>query len=102
MKPAFTSQQQLREHYQSEMAAMRQSFERSGNGVLCIRRRALVVDCLLEPLWRFESGGPLPAGLALVAVGGFGRKELFPSSDVDLLYLCADEQGEGKLRETIR
>ena len=32
------------------MAAMRQSFDRTGNGVLCIRRRALVVDSLLEPL----------------------------------------------------
>ena len=102
MKPAFTSPQQLREHYQSEMAAMRQSFERTGNGVLCIRRRALAVDCLLEPLWKFESGGGLPGGLALVAVGGFGRKELFPSSDVDLLYLCADEKLEQHLRENIR
>jgi [protein-PII] uridylyltransferase len=102
MKPAFTSHQQLREHYQAEMAAMRQSFDRTGNGVLCIRRRALVVDSLLEPLWQFEGGSELPAGLALVAVGGFGRKELFPSSDVDLLYLCADEQVERDLRETIR
>jgi [protein-PII] uridylyltransferase len=102
MKPAFTSHQQLREHYQAEMAAMRQSFDRTGNGVLCIRRRALVVDSLLEPLWQFESGSALPAGLALVAVGGFGRKELFPSSDVDLLYLCADEKVEDRLRETIR
>ena len=102
MKSAFTSHQQLREYYQAEMATMRQSFERSGNGVLCIRRRALVVDCLLEPLWRFESGGPLPPGLALVAVGGFGRKELFPCSDVDLLYLCADDKVEDKFRESIR
>src|ERR1700735_5807660 len=102
MKPAFTSHQQLREHYQAEMAAMRQSFERTGNGVLCIRRRALAVDCLLEPLWQFESEGTLPAGLALVAVGGFGRKELFPCSHVHLLYLCADERLEQDLRETIR
>src|SRR5271155_5678953 len=102
MKAAFTSHQHLREYYQAEMAGMRQSFERTGNGVLCIRRRALVVDCLLEPLWRFESGGPIPPGLALMAVGGFGRKELFPCSDVDLLYLCADEKVEDKLRESIR
>src|SRR6202000_191973 len=102
MKAAFTSQSQLREYYQAEMAAMRQSFERTGNGVLCIRRRALVVDSLLDPMWRFASGGPLPAGLALVAIGGFGRKELFPSSDVDLPYLCADEAREDKVREGIR
>ncbi len=102
MKPAFTSHQQLREHYQAEMAAMRQSFDRTGNGVLCIRRRALVVDSLLEPLWQFESGSALPAGFALVAVGGFGRKELFPCSDVDLLYLCADDKVEDTLRETVR
>jgi hypothetical protein len=63
MKPEFNSPQQMREYYQTEMAAMRQSFERTGNGVLCIRRRALTVDCLLEPLWQFESGGALPSGL---------------------------------------
>src|ERR1700761_8297909 len=102
MKPALTSHQQLREHYQAEMAAARQNFERSGDGVLCIRRRALLVDGLLEPLWRIESSKPLPTGVALVAVGGFGRRELFPCSDVDLLYLCADEQVEDKHREVIR
>ncbi len=78
MKPAFTSHQQLLEHSQAEMAAMRQSFDRTGNGVLCIRRRALVVDSLLEPLWQFESGSALPAGLALVAIGASAARSSFP------------------------
>ena len=102
MKPAFTSHQQLREHYQAEMAAMRQSFDRTGNGVLCIRRRALVVDCLLEPLWRFESG----CYVTRRARTGGGRR-LRPQGTLPFLRRRPSlplrrRKVEDELRETIR
>jgi [protein-PII] uridylyltransferase len=48
------------------------------------RRRAQVLDATLEAMFA-EAGSP--AGVAVCAVGGYGRCELLPHSDVDLLIL---------------
>eukprot|EP01136_Pigoraptor_vietnamica_P006012 Opistho-1_new@38429 len=46
-----------------------------------------LTDQTLRELWSIAGFGP---GFSLIAVGGFGRGELFPFSDVDVLVLLPD------------
>jgi [protein-PII] uridylyltransferase len=92
----------LRSRYQDESALLRQTFERSGDGSAVIRRRAQIVGNLLRQLWDEVAAGADQAEIALIATGGFGRRELFPCSDIDVLFLCASEKVEPLWNDRIR
>jgi [protein-PII] uridylyltransferase len=51
-----------------------------------VRDRAKLVDMALRAAW-VNHAGKFAGDLALVAVGGYGRGELHPSSDIDIMVL---------------
>jgi len=51
-----------------------------------LRRQAALVDRQLREVWASHA---MPRDVALAAVGGYGRGQLFPCSDVDLLILLS-------------
>ena len=83
----------LRDAYRRDKAAVLQSLSTTGASTRGIQRtlkqQAGLVDDLLIALWNKAGFAP---DLCLAAVGGFGRGELFPSSDVDVLVLLPDGQ----------
>jgi [protein-PII] uridylyltransferase len=85
----------LRNRLAEGQAALRADYEAKADALRLLRGRCQLVDEVLKALWQ---DARLPLGLSLVAVGGFGRRELFPASDVDLLFLLP----ENVARETER
>jgi len=81
----------LRDNYRQEKMALWSHIANSasnGRGVKStLIRLAKLADKLLIQLWH---NAGFDQGEALIAVGGFGRGELFPSSDVDVLVLLPD------------
>ncbi|CAM5277732.1 [protein-PII] uridylyltransferase [Thauera sp. WB-2] len=83
------------------MAALRTAYEARPHTGNMLKGRATLVDDEIVRLWHDCA---MPADAAVVAVGGYGRGELFPASDVDLLILlpkAADAALQGKLSSLV-
>ena len=68
----------------TELTALDRAYSKGHHGLWSARRRSEAVDTAVVEL--FQVAGA-PAGVALVAVGGYGRSQQLPRSDIDLLLV---------------
>jgi [protein-PII] uridylyltransferase len=90
--------------YQRRMLEIRGAFATGASGAATVAARAAAVDELIVGLWT-QAVAETPAlgqGIAVLAVGGYGRRELFPYSDVDLLYLLDGKVSEAEIKQPLR
>jgi len=82
----------LRDLYLFESERIRARFQQSGDGVAAVHERAALVESIALQLYAafVAPDRSAPQRFCLAALGGFGRKVLFPGSDVDLLFLLED------------
>ena len=78
----------LRAEVKANQQQLQQQYELTHDARALLRDRCAQVDVILEKLWRSFN---FPVSMTLAAVGGYGRGELFPASDIDLLILLPQE-----------
>lgn len=92
-----------------EEERLREWHTAGGGGREITRQRSDIVDILLRELFegvvREVAAKPLAGRLCVMAFGGYGRRELTPMSDIDVLFLqdkdTRDKEAEEIIRRTI-
>lgn len=86
-----------------EFSRVRCAFDADGDGLAASIARSQLVDRVTLELYQAHLSGYSETSndLCVAALGGYGRQELFPHSDIDLLFLSADNVTLAQYREPI-
>jgi [protein-PII] uridylyltransferase len=80
----------IKSFLKEEEALIRNAHFCGAGGGEVVQRRTALIDRTLKAIYHsLAESGPLPV---LIAIGGYGRGELNPFSDIDILFLCRDER----------
>ena len=88
----------LRESLSNDRLALEQNFLQHGKAASLLSAHSRLIDRYLHHVWQQLS---MPDHIALVAVGGYGRGELYPKSDIDLLILLNADEPDAALQQKL-
>ena len=88
----------LRELLRSDRTALEQGFLKHNNAARLLAAHTRLIDRYLRRVWRQLA---MPDRIALVAVGGYARRRLYPRSDIDLLILL-DAEPDDALQQQLQ
>ncbi len=91
LEPGAIGVEAFRRALKAGKEALRRNFEAGVPVDKLVTGRAHQVDRILRQAWE-QIFSPPGGNIALVAVGGYGRGELHPHSDIDIMILLGDEE----------
>ena len=88
---------------EDERLRIRQNFEAGGSSLETLHALCALADKTAQQIFGevLRVHSTEPAGLSLVALGGYGRRLLFPYSDLDILFLFGNDKAEEEFRPLI-
>ena len=87
---------QLKEYLRLENEMLQRYHRKGDTGLKVAKARSIAIDVMVGELYTFaittfeRKHGSLPCAVSLVALGGYGRQEVCPFSDIDIMFLYPD------------
>jgi [protein-PII] uridylyltransferase len=103
MQGSLTPLSVLGPQAEDERQRIRQHFEAGGSAQETLQALCALADRTAQQIFGevLRVNNTEPQGLCLVALGGYGRRLLFPYSDLDILFLFGNEKAETEFRPLI-
>ena len=89
---------QIRDALRAARHDLQRDYETRPQARRVLRAHAKLIDRFMQLVW-LRAG--MPENAAFIAVGGYGRMELFPKSDIDLLILLP-QQPDNELQQRLQ
>ena len=83
----------LKKDFDNKKELIKEIFLKTSDGSLCVGQNVILIDSLLKVIFKniyLSTFNEDSYKFSMIAVGGYGRGELAPFSDLDLLFLLPD------------